>query len=561
MTEESETAETEDATTSATEIARRALAALVEREAERHHLVIGLVAPIGTPLEEAQYLLEDSFTRFGYAMEVIHLSRLLDDAPIDAWSELPERGSRDYYEKRMNAGDELRRRVGDGCALAALAVSRINDLRGRAERPTAFVLRSLKHPREEALLRQVYGDAFSLVGLSASVEERRENLAGALSVLEHPSSEAELLIKRDEADPDDPNFGQKVRDVFTRADAFITVARGFDIRGEIDRLVDLLFGAPFVTPRAEEEAMRLAADASLRSAAMGRQVGAALIPRLGTPVVVGTNEVPKPGGGQFWTEDEPDFRDFQTGEDSNPLYTRRVLEEVLQRLAEKGWLVDELKELSSAELYSRAVRPEGTAEPVLKDSRAASLIEFTRCLHAEQASIVNAARTGVSTQGASLFTTTFPCHECAKIIVGAGIEEVFYIDPYPKSLVSRLYRDVIDVEPPARTSPGLVDGRLPFRPFTGVSPRRYDVAFSAGDRRVGERPRQFDRSLACPRTTGWSEQAVSVRESIAISSVAGALGIEVEFVVPPSEGAGEAMDETKQDGPAAQGESDEVGGA
>lgn len=559
MSDEPEAPQNDDATTqSAVNVARQALGALVEREAERHHLVIGLVAPIGTPLEEAQYLLEDSFTRFGYAVEVVHLSRLLDDAPVDAWDELPERGSRDYYEKRMNAGDELRRRVGDGCALAALAVSRVNDLRGQADKPTAFLLRSLKHPREEALLRQVYGDAFTLMGLSASVDERRENLAGALSVLEHPSSEAELLIQRDEADPEDATFGQNVRGVFTRADAFVTVARGFDIRSEIDRLVDLLFGAPFVTPRAEEEAMRLAADASLRSAAMGRQVGAALIPRLGTPVVVGTNEVPKPGGGQFWAEDEPDFRDFQTGEDSNPLYTRRVLEEVLQRLAEKRWLVDELRELSSAELYSRAVRQDGAEEPVLKGSRAASLIEFTRCLHAEQASIINAARTGISTQGAALFTTTFPCHECAKIIVGAGIEEVFYIDPYPKSLVSRLYRDVIDVEPPARTNAGLVDGRLPFRPFTGVSPRRYDLAFSAGDRRSGERPRQFDRSLACPRTTGWSEQAISLRESIAISSVAGALGVEIEFV-PSPEVSSEATDATEQDDAASQGKPGDVG--
>ncbi len=76
---------------------------------------------------------------------------------------------------------------------------------------------------------------------------------------------------------------------------------------------------------------------------MGRQVGAKLIPEPWEPQWwLGTNEAPcVSAGGQIWTTDIPDYRDFQTGEDPNPLYTRRVLEEVLERLAANGWLVEE----------------------------------------------------------------------------------------------------------------------------------------------------------------------------------------------------------------------------
>ena len=164
------------------------------------------------------------------------MAGLLDDLEYKPWDPLPGRDSRDYYERRMNAGDTFRAITGIGASMAALAVREISKHRAqRAEssQPVAYLLRSFKHPDEVKLLRQVYGEAFSLVG-------------------------------------------------------------------------------------------------------------------------------------------------------------------------------------------------------------------------------INAARSGVSTQGAILYTTTFPCHECAKMIIGAGIVEVHYIEPYPKSLVDRLYRHLIDTSPPARAGRGLV---------------------------------------------------------------------------------------------------------
>ena len=48
--------------------------------------------------------------------------------------------------------------------------------------------------------------------------------------------------------------------------------------------------------------------------------------------------------------------------------------------------------------------------------------------HAEQNAIINAARVGVSIQGASIYVTKFPCFACCSSIVQAGIERMFTLD-------------------------------------------------------------------------------------------------------------------------------------
>ena len=44
--------------------------------------------------------------------------------------------------------------------------------------------------------------------------------------------------------------------------------------------------------------------------------------------------------------------------------------------------------------------------------------------HAEMEALLSCARSGVSTRGATLYSTTFPCHNCAKHIIAAGVARV-----------------------------------------------------------------------------------------------------------------------------------------
>lgn len=51
-------------------------------------------------------------------------------------------------------------------------------------------------------------------------------------------------------------------------------------------------------------------------------------------------------------------------------------------------------------------------------------------MHAEQNALLYCARHGIATEGAILHTTDSPCLFCARLIISAGISEVYYHRPY-----------------------------------------------------------------------------------------------------------------------------------
>lgn len=51
-------------------------------------------------------------------------------------------------------------------------------------------------------------------------------------------------------------------------------------------------------------------------------------------------------------------------------------------------------------------------------------------LHAEANAITKVAKSGNSSEGATLYITASPCMECAKLIIQAGISRVVYKDEY-----------------------------------------------------------------------------------------------------------------------------------
>ncbi len=51
-------------------------------------------------------------------------------------------------------------------------------------------------------------------------------------------------------------------------------------------------------------------------------------------------------------------------------------------------------------------------------------------LHAEANAITKVAKSHNNSNGATLYVTTSPCIECAKLIIQSGIKRVVYTDPY-----------------------------------------------------------------------------------------------------------------------------------
>ena len=67
--------------------------------------------------------------------------------------------------------------------------------------------------------------------------------------------------------------------------------------------------------------------------------------------------------------------------------------------------------------------------------------ELCRGVHAEQNAITQAAYFGTSVANATIYTTTFPCSMCAKILINAGITEVVYADGYVDDLSKKLFAE------------------------------------------------------------------------------------------------------------------------
>ncbi len=71
-------------------------------------------------------------------------------------------------------------------------------------------------------------------------------------------------------------------------------------------------------------------------------------------------------------------------------------------------------------------------------------------LHAEANAITKVARSNNSSEGATLYVTSSPCIECAKLIIQAGIKRVVYADVYRLSdgvdLLKRTEIDLVAVE-------------------------------------------------------------------------------------------------------------------
>jgi deoxycytidylate deaminase len=274
------------------------------------------------------------------------------------------------------------------------------------------------------------------------------------------AEEAEYLMGLDEKE--DQTHGQNTRDTFELGDFFLDDEA--DIPTQVKRFVDLLFRALYITPTKDEFGMFMASSAAQRSGDLSRQVGAAIFDGSGDLLSTGCNEVPKAGGGTYWPEDEPDVRDYSLGRDPNDQEKEERFEKLLEVLnSQQGTAI-------SRDQLEKAWRVSG-----LRD-----LTEFGRTVHAEMDAIMSAARRGVGLAGTTLYATTFPCHNCARHIVAAGVRRVVYVEPYAKSEAYPLYGDSIkcSAHPVPSVDRPTAKEQVPFEPFVGVAPRRFADFFS-----------------------------------------------------------------------------------
>lgn len=456
-------------------------------------LMFGLVGPTGVDLGKVCEALTDRLNASGYRVEVVRVSDLLavalGEPDVSSFAE------HERLDRLMTYGTQLRQKAGQAEVAARLAIAKIRQLResitGDGNRPasrTAYVIRSLKRDEEASLLREVYGDAFTLISVYATREERHTHLrnrfgSAARSAGTTADEVAAKLISRDYHE-EGSSLGQAVGKIFPLADFFLRDGSWSSLTVQLDRLVKLVFGDPYVSPKRDEQAMFFAQAAALRSLDLSRQVGAAIVSQDGDILATGCNEVPSAGGGLYWEDQDEPLRDYELGRDANVESRIDLVDDAVRRLRESGWLEPSLTDLPDRELTEKALF--GESAP-LRAARLLDVIEFGRAVHAEMAAISQAARLGVRLQGARMFCTTFPCHLCARHIVAAGVRDVTFIEPYEKSRTGALYSDSISIESKEAST-----SRVNFRAFVGVAPRRYLAWFRM------ERPRKTPDGKVVP---------------------------------------------------------------
>ncbi|HCD3064497.1 TPA: hypothetical protein NBM51_004951, partial [Klebsiella pneumoniae] len=436
------------------------------------------------------------------------------------------------FKSLITVGDKLREIYGSDI-LAKLAIAKISAERkknfgefddivnesskGEASKiknqKICHIIDSVKNSSELELLKSIYGKMIFSIGVFSPLEARRENLSKINSLSVEDIAE---LINTDSGEEFD--HGQSVRDTFPKCDYFLRVDSGLaepgnaeakgQILSKLERFFKLIFRSSVISPTEEENAMYAATSAARNSACLSRQVGAAVTSSSGELLSTGWNDVPRNGGGLYGKQSirlkviDPDHRCYalKSRSCSNDA-EKRILAEVV---------IDSLVQEKIISVKKR----EDAIQTILKNSRLKDLIEFSRAVHAEMHAILGASRVaGERILGGKIFVTTYPCHSCARHIIASGISEVYFIEPYRKSLALKLHSDAM-TESVIET-----DEKVKLIQFDGVAPTRFLELFESGSRKSKAGVLELATEGAAMPVDSVSLKAIPKLEQVVIAEV------------------------------------------
>ena len=513
-----------------------------------YEIFIALVAPRGINVDTIIDYFSISAIGYGYNVEKISLLdiTLNQDRSNDIY---PNRNKIDHEGTRLTDLREIiisetnKVREGNDNLLdphelfSSLVIDTVQRVRSKtANKNTIYILDNLKHPKELSALKQVYKNSLYTIGITDSlvgrINHKKKQFEAEEEGLEKDAvvhKSVKYIVEDYLKDPskkfvevptadgiENVDVSNQVGEAYLLSDFFINLNSSVfegntetKLKLSIERFVDLLFGAPNVTPTKQEHSMFLAYTSAIRSGDLSRQVGSAIVNKMHDVIAMGANEVPKAGGGQYWTNDtyipntnenieklknSIDQRDFVKGFDTNAIVKEKLTNELVELLTDANLFTD-TKE--NRELIERTLQ-----KSTLKD-----ITEYGRVVHAEMSALMSAARNGTKVKNMHMFCTTYPCHNCAKHLVAAGIQTVHYIEPYPKSKAVASHEDSI-FDPDSMNLSAVGEGetenlideivnayidntlknspwtnekslkKLSFEPFTGVGPSRYVDLFS-----------------------------------------------------------------------------------
>lgn len=445
---------------------------------DRREAFFGLIAPIGINLTDVVDELTQALKKVRYETNEIKMTDFLKEIGV---YDLDYKTDIDRYTKFIEAGDQVCEDSGRKDILALYGIAKLakdspRDNPDALPQNVVHIFRQIKRVEEIDAFEEVFGRNILYIGCFSPVKNRISYLVRNMRKtgrgINKKNLEAKALeiISTDEEERDKPH-GQRMLECYPRSDFILDCTSKGTLRASCERLVEIYFGAPFISPTIDEYCSYIANAASYRSLDLSRQVGAAIFNTDCEIISMGCNEVPKAGGGTYWSDAENDHRDYALGYDSNQRLREDMTRDALVRLQKQGWLAESFADLKPDELVNQVFAIDSDKKGPLFGSMIADVIEYGRMVHAEMNALADAARFRRSTTGATLYCTTMPCHMCTKLIIASGIGRVVFIQPYGKSLVDELFDDSVNLE--GGKKPNFVN----YDTLTGVTPNGFKRAF------------------------------------------------------------------------------------
>lgn len=329
---------------------------------------------------------------------------------------------------------------------------------------TDIVIDGIRNPGEMTFLRDKFPHFF-VISVFASFDTRRKRSEKAYNG-------NEWSFRRDDerdSGESEPLYGQKVQLCVDRSDILISNELQFEqpsikeeLQNKLAEYVKLMKKPGWREPHPWELNMAQAYDASLASSCCKRKVGAVVVKeetdvhdrrRRNYVIATGYNEVP------LKIKSCTD-----RGGINNPEYCYKdeKIKEVLKRdykMCPKCGA--EIKFKENFGLPVICSNPKCDAR-IGKDFIPGRMLDLCIAVHAEESAILQASRFGgTQIDGSVLYTTTFPCPLCAKMIVQAGIKICYFAEAYPQD-------DAIN---------SLKEGGITAQLFEGVKGRAYHRLF------------------------------------------------------------------------------------
>lgn len=388
-----------------------------------------------------------------------------------------------FRSYQQDIGNEIRNR--NTYAIPAKVVGEIKDdeEHNKSLASSNIVIDGIRNPSEIIYLQDTFVHFF-IVAVFAPFnlrwERKKDDYKGNQSEFE----------RDDEKDSGEfePKWGQKVQLCVDRSDILINNANQFDEPGiksefqnKIDSYIKLMETPGSRTPDFWELNMAQAYAASLRSTCCKRKVGAVIVKETLTEerrssrsyvIAAGYNEAP-PGI----------RRCVDRGGSSNPEYCYKdeKIKEILRKKYKHCPNCGTNIQLPE-ELQVPFTCPNCNARLGM-DFIPGRMLDLCIAVHAEEAAILQASKFGgTQIDGSILYTTTFPCPLCAKMLTHVGIERVIFSEPYPED-------EAVDFLRGAG-----VEARL----FEGVKGRAYHRLFEPPPYKPKEKKEVVNESQAVP---------------------------------------------------------------